>query len=76
MKDKVLVGTVPNGSRFFSVEREGRKMPLLNGAGEVATWTKQDMYKGLYSGGNEFQRVLQAMKNPDRLKVVEAVRVS
>lgn len=64
MSDKVLVGTVPNGEKFFSVERDGRKLPVLNGKGEVEFW---NLRKPVAS---EFRRVLLALADPERLKVV------
>lgn len=68
MVDKVFVGTVPSGHRFFAVEREGRKMPLLNGAGEVAFWSEPETRTA------EFSRVLRAMDNPGGLKDVAGSR--
>lgn len=62
--DKVFVGTVPSGERFFAVERAGRKMPLLNGRGEVAFWSEPETRTA------EFSRILAAMDKPEGLKDV------
>lgn len=67
--DKVLVGTVPGGQRFFTVEREGRRMPLLNGKGDVAFWDPYN-YGSKDAAEASFARVLQAMDQPETLKVV------
>lgn len=72
MSDKAFVGTLKDGSgrRFFAIEREGRRMPLLDGRGEVAFWSKAEVYQAGYGGQNEFARVLKAMDKPEELKVV------
>lgn len=64
MSDKVQVGTLPNGLKFFSVERDGRKMPMLNGRGMVDVW---DMRQ---PNAQEFMCVLRAMDNPSKMKDV------
>lgn len=62
----------PDGRRFFAVEREGRRMPLLDGSGEVAFWPKWDGYADRLAP--DFARVLKAMDNPEGLKVVAGSR--
>lgn len=75
--DKARVQSAPGGERYFVVEREGRVMPLLNGAGEVETWTKKDVYGALYSQeGRDFIHVTLAMDHPERLKDVTPVKAA
>lgn len=62
--DKAFIGTMPDGRRFFAVEREGRRMPLLDGSGAVAFWSDPA------TRTVEFSRVLQAMDRPEGLKNV------
>lgn len=68
--DKVFVGTIPSGERFFAVEREGRRMPLLDGTGAVAFWPRFTAGGGMDRINIEFGRVLGAMDKPDGLKDV------
>lgn len=70
MSDKIEVGTVPGGKRFFSVERNGRKLPVLNGDGEVEFWPK---FRPTAKAEKDFGRVLRALDNVDRMKIVEEV---
>jgi hypothetical protein len=64
MSDKVIVGTVPNGMKFFSVERNNRKIPVLNQTGDVDFWDlKADKL-------SDFRRMLYVMDNPEKLKDV------
>lgn len=67
MSDKIEVGTVPGGKRFFSVERNGRKLPVLNGDGEVEFWPK---FGGPAKTEKDFGRVLRALDNADKMKIV------
>lgn len=66
--DKVQVGTLPNGLRFVSVERNGRKLPILNARGMV------DAFRPIGRGGAELEkelgRVLSVMIDPAKLKDV------
>ena len=71
--DKVLVGTIPGGKRFFTVEREGRKMPLLDGRGRVEFWDPY-LYGSQAAAEASFARVLAAMDKPEGLKVVTGTR--
>lgn len=64
VNDKAFVGTVPSGLKFLAVERDGRRMPVLNGKGEVDFW---DLRKPVTAA---FSRAIEAMDNPERLKVV------
>lgn len=72
MMDKAFIGTIPDGRRFFAVEREGRRMPLLDGSGAVAFWPKWDGYADRLAP--DFARVLKAMDNPEGLKDVTRPR--
>lgn len=67
--DKVFVGTIPSGERFFAVEREGRRMPLLNGRGDVAFWNPYN-YGSQDDAEQAFSRVLAALDKPEGLKDV------
>lgn len=62
--DKAFVGTIPSGLKFIAVERDGRRMPVLNGRGEVDFW---DLRKPVAAS---FSRAIESMDNPERLKVV------
>lgn len=69
MSDKILVGTVPGGRRFFSVERDGRKMPVLNGEGEVEFWGARGQ-GGIDRAEAMFIRTLRALEQPEKLRDV------
>lgn len=66
--DKIQIGTLPNGLRFLSVERDGRRMPVLNARGMV------DAFRPIGQGGVEVEkelgRALAAMTRPEKLKDV------
>lgn len=64
--DKILVGTVPGGRRAFFVERDGRRMPVLNGKGEVEFWTERDTL----DRSSGFSRVLAVLGCPEKLRDV------
>lgn len=64
MSDKAWVQSAPGGERYFVVEREERRMPVLNGRGDIDFWDlKTDNMA-------DFRRMLDAMDHPERLKDV------
>lgn len=62
--DRAFVGTIPSGLKFITVERDGRRMPVLNGKGEVDFWDLRGPVAA------QFSRAIEAMDRPERLKVV------
>ena len=69
-KDEALVGKLPDGRRFISILRDGRKMPVLDNNGDIVMFSPREERAARMYPDAAFRRMLNAMNEPDKLKVV------